>query len=63
MASVEKVQVNGESDIKQYTLSSSVLIGSLNCVRAKPPLRTVPRINLLGKGLTPRLMIGNRGSC
>ena len=32
-----------ELDVKQYTLSSSVLIGTLNCVCAKPPLRAVLR--------------------
>ena len=38
--------------LKQYTLSSSILIGSLNCVRAKRPLRAVLKIKLLRKGLT-----------
>ena len=46
--------------MKQYTLSSSVSTGSLNCERAKPPPRAVLYINLLGKGLTPRLSIGDR---
>ena len=32
--------------LQQYTLSSSVLIGSLSCVRAKPPLRAVLKIGL-----------------
>ena len=41
MASVEKVLDHGGMDVRQYTLSSSVLIGSLNCVREKPPLRAV----------------------
>ena len=58
MASVEKVLDHGKCDVKQYTLYSSVLIGSLNCVRAKPPLRAVLLINLLGKALTPRHSIG-----
>ena len=63
MASVEKMLDREECDVKQYTLSSSVLIGSLNCVRAEPPLRAVLLIDLLGKGLTPRHSIGDRGSC
>ena len=39
--------------------SSSVLIGSLNCVRAKPPLRAVLKIKLLGKGLTQEVSNNN----
>ena len=45
----------GQCDVKQYTLSSSLLIGSLNRVRAKPPLRAVLKIKLLGKGLTQEI--------
>ena len=46
------MRLKGERDVKQYTLSSSVSIGFLNCLRAKPPLRAVLKIKLLGKGLT-----------
>ena len=49
--------------MKQYTLSSFVSNGSLNCERAKLPPRAVLYINLLGKGLTPRLSIGDKSSC
>ena len=52
----------GECDVKQYTLSSSVLIGSLNCVRAKSPLIAILKIKLLGEGLTQEIS-GDRGSC
>ena len=61
MAGVEKVQIMGECDVKQYTHLSFVLIGSFNCVRVKPPLRAVLQINLLGKGLTPRHSTGDEG--
>ena len=49
-------------DVKQYHCHSFLLIGSWNCGLAKPPLRAVLLINLLGKGFTPRLNMGDRGS-
>ena len=38
------------------------MIGSFHCRRAKSPLGTVPIINLLGKGLSPRACMGDGGS-
>ena len=39
-----------------------VVIGSSHRQRAKSPLGTVLIINLLGKGLTPRVCMGDGGS-
>ena len=47
------------SDVKQYHRHSSLLTGSWKCGRAKPPLRAVLLINLLGKGLIPRLSMSD----
>ena len=38
-----------------YCVTSHETHGSLNCVRAKPPLRVVLKIKLLGKGLTQEI--------
>ena len=38
------------------------MIGSFHCRRAKSPLGTVPIINLLGKGLSPRACMRDGGS-
>ena len=49
-------------DVRQYHCHFSILIGSFLYQRAKLPQRTVLFINLLGKGLTLRACMGDRGS-
>ena len=41
--------------VRQFNCPCSSLTGFLNCGLTRGPLRPVLKINLLGKGLTPRL--------